>query len=205
MSNESHKTTLIKRIDAYRLYVIVALVIFSAIILLLSPKDIELGNKVKLVYLHSSLFWASLVMFAVSIIYFIVSIFTKNDNTFLSGFRLYITASVSLFIAGIISVTSMKVIWNYIAWQEDRFISLVISLFVLLIAISLASIFKNKVFTTTLYSFSALLVIYLWQTAKDVFHPPNAISLSNSAAIKLSTALLTVLLFIVGFLISRRK
>ncbi len=205
MSNESHKTTMIKRIDAYRLYVIVALVIFSAIILLLSPKDIELGNKVKLVYLHSSLFWASLVMFAVSIIYFIVSIFTKNDNTFLSGFRLYITASVSLFIAGIISVTSMKVIWNYIAWQEDRFISLVISLFVLLIAISLASIFKNKVFTTTLYSFSALLVIYLWQTAKDVFHPPNAISLSNSAAIKLSTALLTVLLFIVGFLISRRK
>lgn len=184
------------------LLAILPLLLLTGLMLYASPADKVLGKFVKLVYLHASLIWATLLLFFAAIIFMIIGMFFNRTVLLEKGKRLFITGTCAWGANLCLSILSMLVIWGAIAWQEPRFKNMVTTLFILVIGIAIAYMIKSLKAKSSVYIISSIIVFYFWLSSTDLIHPPNAISNSPSFIIKLFTVGMTACFFIVGLLIS---
>jgi hypothetical protein len=169
----------------------------------LAPSEKTLGVFIKLVDLHVSLIFATLLLFGTSLIIFCLGLLLKKENYLNKGKKIFITCVTAWALNLLLSMANMKLIWGAIAWQEPKFTMMVTMLFILIISLAIAMFFNTLKIKATIYSLSSIFVIGSLFFTSNVIHPSDAIRASNSLAIKLFPIFITFILFTVGLLISQ--
>lgn len=185
-----------------RWFAIAFLIVSFIILIYLSPTEKTLGANVKLIYLHASMIWTALLLFIVSLVVLGVGLIQKKKKYLNKGKRIFITGSIALAINLALSMISMQIIWQKIAWQEPRFKNMVTAFFLLIICFALAAFFEKTEIKSSLYIIASLSVLLLIMISVNVIHPASAIRDSGSLAIKFFPLAMTGLLFTTGMLIS---
>jgi hypothetical protein len=98
---------------------LILFLIVGIVLVLLSPEDKELGQVLKLVYLHGALMGAGLFLFTVVGLVSLLSLFRKSPD-FSLLFAIEKTAIVFWVAATIVGNIASQLAWGGILWSEPR-------------------------------------------------------------------------------------
>jgi hypothetical protein len=173
---------------------IAGMIVAALVTAYLAPAEAQLGDAVKLIYLHAGMVFVSLILVTCVGILGLLYLITGKRIFFDWAKPTKIVTLVFWFTYLSSSVVAMQLTWGGIIWGEPRFI-LAVSIFLILLAIYLVSLTFHA--PKIIASLNVLMGASTWillSRVPAVMHPTsNPISSSGSLAIKLDTLL--ILLF----------
>jgi hypothetical protein len=172
---------------------IAAIVVITAVILLIAPEEATLGAGIRSVYVHVALIWVGLAGFVVAGLLGIGLLITGYERLY-PWLRTVGWIGVVFFAAGLaMSAVSSKVNWGAVFWQEPRMRSSSTSLAIAVIVMVAMEWFPWPRVRGVMMT--AVPLIFFWLTARTelVLHPDNPILTSDSAAIQATFAVLFML------------
>ncbi len=169
-------------------FIVIACFVLSGIVAWLAPSEQTLGQAVKLIYIHASLVFVSLILVSSVGILGLLFLIT-GKQWFLEWARPAKVTTILFWALYLISsVIAMQWTWGGIVWEEPR-MALAFSIFLVLVAIYLVSITVHAPKLISL--FNVLMGVSVWvliANVPEVLHPTsNPITASPSIGIRLST------------------
>lgn len=170
---------------------IAAAVIAACVTAFLAPAEKQLGEAVKLIYLHAGMVFVSLILVTCVGILGLLYLVTSKRIFFEWAKPTKVVTLIFWFAYLSSSLVAMKLTWGGIIWSEPRFI-LAVSIFLILLAIYLVSLtFHAPKIIASLNLLMGASTWILLSRVPAVMHPTsNPISSSGSSAIKLDTLLI---------------
>jgi len=169
--------------------------ITGAAVLWASPAEATLGDAVKLIYVHMALAWLGLAIFSAAGVAGLLHLLLGREALH-SWSRAFAVVGVFLWLVYLVlSMASMQISWGGILWQEPRFTYA-------LVMMALSSGFwavgrlveRPRVDSLLSAVLAGIMWVYLLRTAR-FFHPVNPVWTSDSTAMKVSAALITLIFF----------
>lgn len=180
---------------------IAAVVIAALITAYLAPAEKQLGDAVKLIYLHAGLVFVSLILVTFVGILGLLYLITGKSVFFDWAIPTKAVTLIFWFVYLSSSLVTMQLTWGGIMWGEPRFI-LAVSIFMILLAIYLVSMTFHA--PKVIASLNVLMGASVWillSRVPAVMHPTSSpIRSSSSAYIKLDTLLIFVFFLIAAML-----
>ncbi|RJQ54223.1 MAG: hypothetical protein C4521_05070 [Actinobacteria bacterium] len=176
-------------------HTVAAAFLAAVVIAALAPAEAKLGDTVKLIYLHASITWVALAVFAAAALTGIAALLVRSET--LSAWSRASLATATVYWLGhfVIGLVVMKLAWGGWFWSEPRVRAGMLILGVA-IAATLVALSVDKSWAAPALSIGVLIFIYvLLASVGRVFHPQGAIRSSESLAIKGAVA---AILFLVG-------
>lgn len=103
-----------------RWWLLAVIVILQATVLLVSPNEYTLGWGIKPVYLHVSLTWTGMLLFALAALLGLIVAITGRLALMVWARRVFRTAFVFYLVGFLISIYASWLNWNGIPWQEPK-------------------------------------------------------------------------------------
>ncbi len=175
----------------------------AVVIAYLAPAEAKLGNTVKLIYLHASITWIALGLFAIAGLIGLAALITRKEILSFWAQASLTTATVYWVGHFVLGLVVMKLAWGGWFWSEPRVKAGVLILGMAIAATLLASSMNNKWLSPLLSIGIAVFIVILLSTVGRIFHPQNAIFSSDSVAIKASVVLIIGLLATTSFQLMR--
>lgn len=168
---------------------------------LLVPPEKTIHNWVKLVYFHGSIARNAAYFFFLAGLVSLVS-FWRQDLLRWAG-SLETVATIFWFIQLALGAYTMKVLWGGFLLEEPKVILAIVYSFLILIFWVVYEFKSSKLFfkiATIVIGFSLVITVF---SARNVFHPQNAIGSSPSVWMRILFEIITALVFISYFFLAK--
>jgi hypothetical protein len=179
------------------------LALLLAVLLLLSPTELTLGQTVKLVYLHGALVRTAIVLFAVSLPLNLIAVFNHKPDWFSWG-QACSWAAVAIWLGHtLFSMVTTYAAWGvFIAWFEPRTRFTFILAAVTLIVTTVAWLVADARFSAVAFALLAGLTLGLLPRLGFIQHPLDPIGTSPSPTIRIFYAAILVISVAMGGLLT---
>ncbi len=191
-----------------RIYLLVTIVLAAGCVLWASPNEKTLGSGIKLVYIHVSFIWASMVGFAGSGLLGLVCLFRMKDRLVSLQETIGRVAFVWFMVGLVLSIFAAKVNWGAVYWQEPRMIASLKFILVAILVLLTSNHIKSGRIKSGLHLFLAFYLMWSFMGISRVLHPQNPIVDSSSLGIQmtfLSLFILNLLAEIIAVFMIRQK
>jgi heme exporter protein C len=160
-------------------------IVLLAVWILLAPAEAQLGNIVKLIYLHGALVWVSLFTFSVAGVLGLVALVLRRPiwcrGTAAAGMAAVLLWSIYSIMAMI--VTGLT--WGQaIAWNEPRVQATALILLAAVVLLVVTRLVDHCIFTAVVNLMMGIVPWVVVRQAGVIRHPVNPIRGSESVAIQ---------------------
>ncbi len=168
--------------------------ILAGVFSLLVPAEKTIHNWVKVIYFHASIARNAAYFFFLAALISLFSFWRQELTSWVSS--LQTVAIIFWFIQSLLGAYIMKALWGGFLLQEPKVMLAVVYSFLILLVLVLYEFKPSKIFlkiSTILIGFSLIITVF---SAKNVFHPENAIGSSPSPLMKILFEIITALVFL---------
>ncbi len=173
----------------------------AAVFSLLVPPEKTIHNWVKLIYFHGSIARNSAYFFFLAGLVSLVSFWRRDLLRWASSFET--VAIIFWFVQSVLGAYIMKALWGGFLLEEPKVILAIVYSFLILIFWVIYEFKSSRLFfkiTTIVIGFSLVITVF---SARNVFHPQNAIGSSPSLWMRALFEVITALVFLSYFFLAK--